>query len=174
MCNDSSMYDQTKERSKMKKTIVTSFLTVILVSSPIHAFAKQWVKSIKSVHGGSCTSFGKGWSDFAYDDKSKITFCKWITNKRPTYGVIDVKGFNPGNVNCASKFGKGWDNFAYDGKANMTFCVKKGNVNDSEDYVSDVNAFEGKDACDGQFAGRGWDRVIYNGHSGITFCAQFQ
>ena len=158
----------------MKKNIVTSFLTVILVSSPIHAFAKPWVQSVKSVQGGSCASFGKGWSDFAYDEKSKIRFCKLITDQNQTTVVIDIKDFNPGNVNCASKFGKGWDSFAYDDKANITFCVKKGNVNDNEDYVSDVNAFEGNTACDDQFAGGGWDRVIYNGHSGITFCAQFK
>ncbi|MES9943314.1 MAG: toll/interleukin-1 receptor domain-containing protein [Candidatus Thiodiazotropha sp. 6PLUC2] len=136
--------------------------------------ARQWVKSLSAVQGGSCSAFGNGWSDFAYDGKSNIRFCKQTVSSSPGTGVIDVKGIHPGNVNCSAKLGLGWEQFAYDGKANLSFCMKVGNVDQSENYVADINAFQGTNSCDGQFPGRGWDRIIYNANSGITFCAKYR
>lgn len=164
---------------KMKQVIISSSLTVILLSTSFHVFAKQWVTSLNAIQGGSCASFGSGWSDFAWDGKSHISFCKQVTNSNPTIGVLDVKG-HVGKVNCARQNDKAWEAFAYDGKADITFCMKNGNVNDSENYVADVNAFvapNDKVPCDdAPFVGaeRGWGRVVYNGHSHIMFCARFK
>ena len=157
---------------KSKMVLMAGVAVALTLGFTAQADAKQWVTSLHAVQGGSCSAFGNGWSDFAYDGKSNIRYCKQVTNSNPTNGVIDVKGFHPGRIDCASKFGAGWEAFAYDGSADITFCMQRGNVNDSENYVADVNAFQGNSACDGQFAGRAWDRVIYNGHSGITFCAR--
>ena len=158
----------------MKKIVVSSAVVVLLSIISLNASAKQWVTNLNAIQSGSCASFGGGWSDFAYDGRSNIRFCKQTTSSNPTTGVIDAQGFHPGNVSCAEKFGAGWENFAYDGQAKITFCMKKGNVNDSDNYVADVNAFQGNAACDGQYSSKGWDLIIYNGHSDITFCARFK
>ncbi|MDM8568464.1 S8 family serine peptidase [Thiotrichales bacterium HSG1] len=132
---------------------------------------KQWIANLNAIVGRSCSSFGYGWSQFAYDGRSNIHFCKQTTTSNPTTGLINVRGFAPGHINCSTKFGSGWKNFAYDGMAKITFCMKKGNVNNK--YITDVNAFQGNAKCEGRFNGKNWKRVIYNGYSVITFCAKF-
>ncbi|MEW8146815.1 MAG: hypothetical protein AB2788_13760 [Candidatus Thiodiazotropha endolucinida] len=158
-----------------KKQIISIVTTAIMVlACSTNVSAKQWITNLNAIQGGSCSSFGGGWAEFAYDGKSNIRFCKKTSSSKPFTGVLDAKGFHPGNIDCVSKFGGEWENFAYDGKADITFCMTKGDVDKSDNYIADVNAFQGNAACDGQFAGKGWDRIIYNGHSGITFCARFK
>lgn len=147
---------------------------IIVTGCSMNAAANQWVTSLNAVQGGSCSFFGKGWVDFAFDGFSNIRFCKQITSNNPGIGVTDAKGFHPGQVNCTSEFGKSWENFAYDNIADMTFCMRKENVNNSKSYMADINVFRGNAMCEGQFTGTGWSRVMHNEYSNITFCAQFK
>ncbi|WKB56115.1 hypothetical protein [Eleftheria terrae] len=150
-------------------------LTAFAAGFSSNAHAVDYVVDLSALVGGSCSSFGSEWQQFAYDGASKIIFCKKRSSVKPPLGVVDVTGIYPGRgISCSSAFGATWKDFAFDDPANLRYCAKLGDVDTSENYVEDINAaVGGSDVCN-RFAGRGWDPVVYNGHSNITFCAKFR
>jgi len=158
----------------MKIRISTVFVLLMVCLFGQVANANPWVVKLTAIQGGSCDSFGGGWTDFAYDGKSNIKFCKQVSISQPQFVITDIIGYFPGNVTCNLKFGNDWSAFAYDGKARITFCMKKERLEIDTKYISDVNAFVGTSACKSVFGDNGWKNVIYNGYSNITFCAKFE
>ncbi|HYX34358.1 MAG TPA: hypothetical protein VE954_14740 [Oligoflexus sp.] len=151
------------------KMLVGISAALFALSAP--AFS-QAITNVTALQNGSCEAFGSGWSEFAFDGVSNITYCKQVSDTVPATAVVDLNGIYPGHtVGCTAKFGAGWSEFAYDGTANIRFCKKIGDT--AAGYVSDVSALIGNGACEA-LAGRGWDTVVFNGRSNISFCAKFK
>jgi hypothetical protein len=68
----------------------------------------QAITDVTAFQNGECSAFGGGWSEFAYDGVSNITFCKQVSPSVPSYGIVDINGIYPGNtIGCTAKFGAG-------------------------------------------------------------------
>src|SRR4051812_2677768 len=121
-------------------------ISALLLSLSAPAFSEA-VTNLTAMQNGTCETFGGGWSEFAFDGVSNITYCKQVSATVPETAIVDVSGIYPGSsIGCAAKFGAGWSEFAYDGTANIRFCKKTGST--AGGYVADVSALMGNGACE--------------------------